>query len=298
MSSISIDKNLSPGEKITFVIDMSFFGYGKKMEFEIEVPNAAPLLSRLNTISLKSEKGPDKDKAKKNFNFSKYAKAGSIGRNNYRLKIYLNSVKQANDLVPGEEVILTSSAPQLAELTGRTFKVIKSNIKKEADNYVHLRVSNNRQPTVNAASVSGTVAEVTATIPTKRYTVSLPENVFKGLIAERIPGRAAAEGMVEDIPVYAFKRFEGNNNASIKRKLMNNGDEINEKVPPNRSDVLDFRGKKSYSRLFDINKEKKFIFYVAIARYIYDGKEWTKQWVQTDSSDKVIWGRALENNKR
>jgi hypothetical protein len=108
----------------------------------------------------------------------------------------------------------------------------------------------------------------------------------------------AKEGMVEDIPVYAFKRFSGSNNASIKRKLMNDGSEINEKVPPDRSDVLDFIGKKSYSRLFEINNEKNFIFYVAIARYIYDGNQWTKQWVQTDSSDRVIWGRALESNKR
>lgn len=295
MSSISIDKPLAPGEKATFIVEMSFFGYSKQMEFELTVPNAAPLLSRVDNIRLESKKGPDKPITPQSFNFSKYAKAEDLsGTNAYRLKIYLNNTKQANKLKPGEEVVLNSSAAQLAQLNGRTFKVIPSNIKKESDNYVHLRVNKAYQPTVTKASASGTLSEITGTIPTKTYTVIIPNKVFKGLISERIPGKAAAEGMVEDIPIYAFKRFSGKNKASIKRKLMMDGSEINEKSPPDRTDVLPFRGKVSYSRSFDIDDEEKFIFYVAIARYIYDGDKWTKQWVQTDSSDNVIWGRAVE----
>ena len=293
MSSISIDKPLSPGQKATFVVDMAFYGYSKKMEFTIEAPNAAPLLSRVDNIVLESKEGPPKDKTKGNYGFSRYEVKSNITNTTfYRLLIKLNNAKVANQLQPGDKINFISSDPKLAALNNKNYEIIKdSNSNK---NYVMLKVNRSDRPTQNIANASGSLQEITGTIKTRRYTVTIPNKVFNGLISERIPGKAAKEGMVEDIPIYAFKRFKDTNKASIKRQLMINENEINEKIPPDRSDVLDFRSKKSYSNLFDLGEKNKFIFYVAIARYIYDGEKWTKQWVQTDSSDNVIWGKAVE----
>lgn len=293
MSSISIDKPLAPGQKANFTIDMTFYGYSKTMEFTIEVPNAAPLLSRVDNIVLENKAGPPKEKTKGNYGFSRYEVKSNISNTTfYRLLIKLNNSKIANQLQPGDKINFISSDPKLAALNNKNYEIIKDS--NSNPRYVMLKVDRSDRPTQNLANASGSLQEITGTIKTRRYTITIPNKVFNGLISERIPGKAAKEGMVEDITIYAFKRFKDTNKASIKRKLMTTGSEINEKTPPDRSDVLDFRGKKSYSRLFDLDEENKFIFYVAIARYIYDGEKWTKQWVQTDSSDRVIWGKAVE----
>jgi hypothetical protein len=291
MSGISIDKNIVPGEKVTFRIDMSFFGYGKTMEFDFIAPNAAPLLSRINNINLKSEKGPEKEKTKGNYSFSKYAKGSSIDSNFYKLKILLNSAKQANQLEPGETINLTSSDAKLAQLNNKNYKVIKDTNKDAR--YVYLRVSNADQPTVNSGTAAGSLQEITGTTKTKKYTVTLPKNVIKGLLAEKLPG-TTKEGMMEDVPIFAYKRFKGSNKTSVKRQLMVNDAEVKDKEPPDRNDVLQYRGKESYFKIFDINDKEKFIFYVAIARYTYDGSVWKKEWVQTNASDEALWGKATE----
>lgn len=297
MSSISIDKPLAPGQKANFTIDMTFYGYSKTMEFTIEVPNAAPLLSRVDNIVLESKEGPPRDKTKGNYGFSRYEVKSNIANTTfYRLLIKMNNAKIANELQPETKINFRSNDPKLAQLNNNDYEIIKDNNSNRR--YVMLKVNRTHRPTQNIANASGSLQEITGTIKTRRYTVTIPNKVFNGLISERIPGRVAKEGMMEDIPVYAFKRFKDTNKASIKRKLMTNGSEINEKIPPDRNDVLDFRGKKSYSNLFDLGEENKFIFYVAIARYIYDGEKWTKQWVQTDSSDNVIWGKAVEKKSK
>lgn len=293
MSSISIDKPLAPGQDATIIISMSFFGYSKDMEFKFKVPKAAPLMSRVDNITLDTKPGTPKEKTKGNYPFSRYEKGSAAGKGYYKLKIKLNKKKDANELVPGELVNLSSSSPALAALNNKNYEIIPDSNKNP--NYVYLRVPNTDQPTANSGAVTGSLQEITGITKTRRYTVTIPSKVFSGLVAERIKGQQAKEGMVEDIPIYAFKRFKNNNTVSVKRKLMNNADEINEKEPPDRNVVASaFIGKRSFSTEFELNGEDKFIFYVAIARYIYDGEKWTKQWLQTDASDRAIWGKAVQ----
>lgn len=295
MSSLSIDKNLDPNKLIRFRVDMSFFGYEKTMEFDFETPNAAPLLSRIENITLKNEKGPEKEKTKGNYGFSKYAKGANIGGSFYKLKILLNSAKQANQLEPGETINFVSSDPKLAQLNNKNFKVIKDTNKDAR--YVFLRVSNSFQPTQASGNASGSLQEITGSVKTRKYTVSIPKEVLDGLVTEVLPGPKRG-GMMEDIPIFAYKRFKGNNSAAVKRKLMVNDNEVNDKNPPDRNDVIKYRGQKSYSSNFTINDKENFIFYVAIARYVYDGETWKKEWVQTNSSDEAIWGKAKEGGKK
>jgi hypothetical protein len=294
MSSLSIDKNLDPNKKITFRVEMSFFGYGKNMEFDFDTPNAAPLLSRIENITLKNEKGADREKTKGNYGFSKYSKGGDIGGGFYKLKILLNSAKQANQLEPGETINFVSSDSKLAQLNNKNFQIIKDTNKDAR--YVYLRVSNSFQPTQANGSASGSLQEITGSIKTRKYTVSIPKEVLDGLVTELLPGPKKG-GMMEDIPIFAYKRFKGNNSAGVKRKLMVNDNEVNDKNPPDRDTVIKYRGQKSYSTNFDINDKENFIFYVAIARYIYNGETWKKEWVQTNSSDEAIWGKAKEGGK-
>lgn len=305
MSAITVDKNLTPGDKVILRIEMSFFGYSKTFEFpDIFIPNAAPLLSRTEGIVLTSSLGPDKPRTKGNYTFTKYAKKENLPKGFYRLKLYMSQVKQANQLVPGEEVTFTSSDPKLAQLNGKTFKVITTQPKKSADEerYVDLMVQNTFVPTVNSSTANGTLSEITGVTKTKKYTVTIPQDIIdKGLITKTKRGLNIKDGDVEDIPIFAYKRYKGKNTANISKKLMMNHDTVNESTPPDRSVVdNEYRGKPSYPTIFEINDKEKFIFYVAIARYIYNAEtnSWSKEWLQTDLSDKAIWGKAVEKSAK
>lgn len=295
MSRISIDKPLTPGQTATFIVDMSFFGYSRQESFKIKVPNAVPLMNKVNNILVTSKRGVDKEKTKGDFAFNRYVKKGNSG-DFYTLAVRLVNPKQANELKPGDEINFKSTDPKLINLNTKNYNVIANNNKNKS--YVYLKVSKLDQPnptSASAANVSGSsLQEITGTVKTRKYTVTLPNKVFNGLIAETIPNEPVTKGMVEDIPIYAYKKFQGKDSASVKRKLLNNNDDINEKEPPNRVDVISFRNKRSYSNEFVVDEEDKFIFYVSIARYIYDGDGWKKQWLQKNASRETIWGKAVE----
>lgn len=295
MSGISIDKNLDAGKKISFRIEMEFFGYSQIKEFELTVPKAAPLLNKIDTITVTKKPGRPNQKTKGNYSFSKYAKGINDG-SFYRLKLLLDSAKQANQLKPGEEVNLSSSDAKLNALNNKNFKVIPDT--NSDPRYVYLRVHENFQPTVvPASSAIGSLQEITGIIPTTNFTVTLPNNVFNNLITELTSTTAPQNGAVEDIPIFAYKRFTGNNSSAVKRKLMINGDNISDKEPPDRDAVLEYRRKKSYSRTFENDQEEKFLFYVAIARYSYKGDVWKKEWLQENKSGEALWGKAVDKTK-
>ena len=294
MSGISIDKNLVPGEKISFRVKMDNAGYTKVVEFDLRVPKAIPLLNKVNNITFIKEQGKPIEKTKGNYAFTKYAKGVNIDNTYYKLKILLNSAKQANQLKPGEEVNLSSSDAKLAQLNNRNFKVLSDTNKDPR--YVYLRVNKNYQPTIAIGSVTGSsLQEITGMIPTTKFTIALPKNIFKNLVTEVdiVPGKPFKEGMIEDIPVFAYKRFTGNNSSEVKRKLLGSNTNISDKTPPNRNDVLIYRGKESYSEVFENNEEEKFIFYISVARYTYNGTDWEKEWLQQTKSGDAIWGRAV-----
>lgn len=294
MSSLSLDKNISPGEEVTIRIDMSLFGFGKTMEFTFTAPNAAPLLNKIDTIRLKSEAGKDKEKTKGNYAFSRYEKGESIDKNFYKLKLLLNSAKQANQLNPGETInLVTPSGGALGQLNSKNFQIIRDTNKN--NKFIYLKVNKTYQPTGSSGAATGTLQEITGTVKTRKYTVTLPDKVFKGLVAQA--KSPLSNGEVEDIPIFAFKRFTKDKSAEVKRKLMcSPSTEISDKEPPERSAIIQYRQVKSYSAEFDIDSEEKFIFYVALARYTYNKQKniWQKEWIQTNASDEVLWGKAFE----
>lgn len=295
MSRISIDKNIQPGQKVTFRVDMEFFGYGKTIEFDFDAPNAAPLMSRVDNIIVKNEAGKDLTKTKGNFAFSFYRKGPNIkNKNTYRLVLRLNNAKEAMELIKGEKVLLTTTSPALSALNNKEFFILAD--ENENPKNVHIEVNQSFQPTGSSGGVTGSLQEVTGIVKTRKYTVNLPKNVVKGLISEK-PSEEIRDGSIEDIPIFAYARFKGNNNTNLKKKLMSNDQEVKEKEPPDRNDILDYRKNlETYSQTFPLTDKNNFIFYVAIARYIYDKKagKWKKQWVQTNSADEVLWGKARE----
>lgn len=293
-SRLNIDKDIVPGDTVSFELDMTLYGEGVSQQFTFTAPNAAPLVSRVSGVRAKINPiVTSKTGNNKNYSFVKYKKIGDLNANYYELLVKLSANKVPGDLAPDDVVKIQSSDATLG-INNVNATVLKRNGARP--NYLFLKVPAASPPTHTSgtyAVTNSTVTEVKKIIKKQDITVSLPKGFLNKLVAEK-PRGTAEDGMMEDVVIYAYKQFTGRNTTAIKKKLMVNDDEVNDKIPPARSDIVAYRGKDSYSKLFTINDKngQKVVCYIAIARYTYDGNNWNGEWVQTDSSDKVIWGKA------
>ena len=291
MSTISIDKDLSAGEEIKFRLEVTLFGETVEDIFDLLVPNAPHLVSKLKGIRAKVE---NKDEYRtgnnKSYGFNKFKKFNEpLSTNRYKFLVVLNANKVPGDLAPEDEVLITCAE---AGFTNVPAVVLPSNSKRK--NYLYLSIHNDYPPSKNLdTNTTGTVVEVKKKIKKKKITVSVPKEFMNSLVSEK-PTSPPKKGNVEDIIIFSYKQFDGPNKSSIKYKLMVDNSEVNLKNAPTRSVVSDYREKSSYSKLFNLNDENgnKIICYIAIARYTYDGENWNGEWLQTNSSDEVIWGKA------
>lgn len=293
-TTLNIDKDLVPGSSIKFEVNMSMYGEeSDDLLIPMNVPKACPLVNKLKGIDVKIE---NREKIKtgnnRSFGFSKFKKKEDISANRYKLLVVLDANKVPGSLDTDDEVQLSCADAFGASQPLGT--ILGSHRSKK--NYLYLSVSKSDYPLVDLdTSTTGTVTEVKKKIKVKNVTISVPQKFMDGLVAEKPPG-SAKKGMVEDIIIFAYKQFEGKNKTSIKHKLMVNDDPVNAKNPPARSDIIDYRGKKSYSKDFIINDEngRNVIGYIAVARYTYDGESWQGEWLQKDSNKNVLWGKAVK----
>lgn len=302
MNNINIDKNISPGDSITFRVTMEFYGFAETAEFDFIAPKACPQLNKLNNVFF--EKGKPRDTKINNgtFNFTKYKKLEDIGGilgDSYRIKVYMENQKSANELNPGEIVILRSTNAKLTNLKNRECQVIKSNTNNDNPKIVHLKVKKIYQP--NPASgvqevTNSQLEEKNKTVKEQRIKITPPDVVFNGLV-KKTSAQEVKKGDVEDIIIYAYKQFEGKNSANAKRKLMINDADVNENRPPERETVLIHRKGKSYARDFKLEDKKNILCYISIARYVYNGEKWVGDWVQQNKLGQAIWARAVPKEK-
>ncbi len=290
MSTISIDKDLSPNDKVKFRLELTIFGEEVDEEFELKVPAAPHLVSKLKGISASVEnKDEYRTGTNKSYGFSKYKKKENISSSRYKLLLVLNRDRVPSELSTEDDVLINCAEAGFTNVPA----VILPN-ESSRKNYLYLSVSRTNQPSANIdTNTTGTVTEIKKRIKKRKITVSVPESFLKSLVSEK-PTTPPEKGNVQDIIIFAYKQFNGPNNSSVKYKLMSNDDEINLKNPPPRSSVQEDIQKRSKDKLFTINDENgnKVVCYIAVARYTYNGDEWKGEWLQTNESGQVIWGRA------
>jgi hypothetical protein len=292
MSNISLDKNLVPGQEVEILLRMTIFGEEVEDTIKIPVPQAPPLVNKLKDIKLKIE---NRDKYvvgnNKTFNFNKFKKfTTELSKTRYKFLMVLTNPKAVGDLAADDDIIINCAEAGFTNVQG---VVLPGNSKKK--NYVYASISKNNLPLKNLdTNTSGTIQEYKKKIKIRDVTVELPDSLIKSLVSEK-PTPSPQKGNVQDIVIFIFKQFSGPNKSSIKYKIMD-GDEkvIDLKNPPPRSDVVEFIGKKSHKKSFILNDEKgeKILCYIAIARYINNGTGWSGEWLQTNESNNVIFGRA------
>lgn len=289
MSKISIDKNLTPGKKVSFELELTIFGETLSRNIDLYVPDAPPLANKQSdklklTVENKDEYSTGNNKS---YGFNKFKKfTPNISSTRYKFLVILNSDKIPGDLSPEDDVLITCAE---AGFTNVPAVVLPSDSKRK--NYLYLSISTANQPSKTSdTSTVGTVTEEKKRIKKRKITVNAI--CFNGtLVSKSTPLR---KGSVEDIIVFAYKQFDGENKSSIKYKLMEDDSEISLKTPPIRSKVINDRGRYTKTKMFQLNDEKgnKVLCFVAIARYTYNGENWKGEWLQTNEENNVIWGRV------
>jgi hypothetical protein len=182
-----------------------------------------------------------------------------------------------------------------------TATIYASNISNnKTGSYIDLRVSNTYQPTQTSGTANKTndyLKESTGRKKQRRYTVQIPDaEVFQKLIDAKENTTGEPSWIVRDVPIYAYRNYDGKIKSSDKLLSMLNDSEISLKIPPEYS--LNLRQnflQKSFTRVFDIGDKPSYIFYVAIARYIKKGENWTGEWLQTGSSGNPFWSKAVKS---
>lgn len=293
MSNISIDKNLNPGSEEDFELELTLFGETISRVFGLKVPNAPLLASKQSekiklTVENKDEYKTVDNNNNKEYTFNKFKKFTiNISPTRYKFLVILNANKVPGDLAAEDDVVITCAAAGFNQVPA---VVLPSDSGRS--NYLYLSISTSNQPSKNQDnSTVGTVKEIKKRI--KRRKITIDASVFKNTLVSEV-STPPKKGSVEDIIVFAYKQFDGENKASIKYKLMSDDSEINLKTPPQRSSVVQYRGQYTTSKLFQLNDQNgnKILCFVAIARYIYDGEKWKGDWLQTNEQGDVIWGRA------
>lgn len=297
MSNLVVD-NINSEDKVNFYIEAEFFDDNVTSPIlSFQTPKAAPLMHKV-PIFVQSRSAPWESIVSdtKEVNFRKFVKR-DLDSNYYMLVLTIGDQEDRGQVSKDDYVRLVSDDPELSDLNGDRFKVLFSDLTSTKKTYqVKLRVGNSKTLNVDSGFVTPETSYLNVEegrIKRQNFTISVPQDtVFNNLVSVRYPETGTLESSVRDVLIFAYKQYETNAGA-IPKKLMSNDAEVTSDPPPDWSDVKDeFFGKLSYSKTFSVRGATNFIFYVAIARYIYKDGKWTGRWLQKNSNNNPIWGRA------
>jgi hypothetical protein len=302
MSQLNL-KKLQPGDTVSFVVEGSIFEHiARSAAISLRVPTAAPLMSKVTTtysppvtVYTNVYNGGDQ------FGFTRFQKAGTLGSSHYRLRLYFDTKKPKNQLSNGDIVRIRTTTSTVAPLNGIEATVYSSGIaNNKVGSYIDLKVSNSYQPTQNSGSTNQSndyLKESTGRKKQKKYTIQIPDApVFQKLINVKEKTTGVSSWAIRDIPIYAYRNYDGQIKSGDKLLSMLDNSEIDFKKPPEYSLSLEENFLvKSYTRTFDIGDKPSYMFYVAIARYTKKNGQWDREWLQTNSSNKPFWSKAVKN---
>jgi hypothetical protein len=305
MSKLVIPR-LSPKSDIKFCLTGEVFEENPiSSTFVIKVPPACPLINK-TAIQLKVTSAPPIYTANgsKEFKFGGYKKFTYTKSGFYKFRIRLTTVKDRGSLKAGDTArIFVDGTTGLSALNANVFTIISSGPSPTGDAYVvDFEIPNSFviTSTYGFANPNAYVREVTVKNERKTFQISLQkQEVFDQLIDIKNPATGTPRLVVKDMPIYAFKNYDKENSAKLPKKLLLNFDEINEETPPAYTIAMRdaYLAGTSYSKMLRSDENPNFIFYVAIARYKFANNKWTGEWLQKNSDNKAIWGKAILSGK-
>ena len=294
-----IVKNLQPSEKTKILLEGTLFGFSARTAaVEITAPPACP---RMNVVKTEYTPVPGKEKKTtgNTFGFNRYIKGVTEG-SSYSLILYFSTKTAKSNLKVGDKIVITAGDAGISTLNNKTVQVIANGILTDGGSFIKLRVPTSfgvPSPTKKSVSSStNSVKEFEGMVSNNKFTVSIPnEEVFQKLINAKQNVSGVSDWIVRDIPIYAYRNYDGKIRAQDKLLLMFNDEEINDSAPPTHSlQKEEALLVPSYSVKWLVKEKPNYNFYVTIARYTKKNGEWKGEWLQVNSAKKPIWSKAVK----
>ena len=304
-----IVKNLQPSEKTKILLEGTLFGFSARTAaVEITAPPACP---RMNVVKTEYTPVPGKEKKTtgNTFGFNRYIKGVTEG-SSYSLILYFSTKTAKSNLKVGDQIVITAGDAGISTLNNKTVQVIANGILTDGGSFIKLRVPTSfgvPSPTKKSVSPStNSVTEFDGMVSNNKFTVTIPnEEVFQKLINAKQNVSGVSDWIVRDIPIYAYRNYDGKIRAQDKLKLMFNPsssntpgtEEIKDSAPPAWSpEKQDALLVPSYSAKWLVQEKPNYNFYVTIARYTKKNGEWKGEWLQVNSAKKPIWSKAVKSS--
>ena len=294
-----IVKNLQPSEKTKILLEGTLFGFSARTAaVEITAPPACP---RMNVVKTEYTAVPGKEKKTtgNTFGFNRYIKGVTEG-SSYSLILYFSTKTAKSNLKVGDKIVITAGDAGISTLNNKTVQVIANGILTDGGSFIKLRVPTSfgvPSPTKKSVSPStNSVTEFDGMVSNNKFTVTIPnEEVFQKLINAKQNVSGVSDWIVRDIPIYAYRNYDGKIRAQDKLLLMFNDEEINDSAPPTHSlQKEEALLVPSYSVKWLVKEKPNYNFYVTIARYTKKNGEWKGEWLQVNSAKKPIWSKAVK----
>ena len=296
-----IVKNLQPSEKTKILLEGTLFGFSaRSAAVEITAPPACPRMNVVKT-TYTVEAGKEKKTTGNTFGFNRYIKGVTEG-SSYSLILYFSTTIAKRNLKVGDRIVIIADDSGISTLNGKIVQVIANGILTNGGSFIKLRVPEDfgvPSPTKKSVSSStNSVKEFEGMVSNKKFTVSIPnEEVFQKLINAKQNVSGASDWIVRDIPIYAYRNYNGNIRAQDKLLLMFNNEEIKDSGPPEYSlQKEEALLVPSYSVKWLVKEKPNYNFYVTIARYTKKNGEWKGEWLQVNSAKKPIWSKAVKSS--
>jgi len=293
-------KNLEPSEKTKILLEGNMFGFSaRSAAIEITAPPACPRMNIVKT-SYKVDPGKIRKLTGNEFGFYRYAKGATIG-NSYKLRFFFLSKTPKRNLNVGDRIRILAADSGISFLNGQVLKIIANGILTTGNSFIEIQVpSSLGNPSPSQKSVSSStnsVKEFDGMVSVNKFTVSIPnQEVFQKLINAKEKSSGVSDWVVRDIPIYAYRNYDGKIKAQDKLLLMFNDEEIKDSQPPTytlqKEEALLV---PSHSITWEVKEKPNYNFYVAIARYTKKNNEWKGEWLQVNSAKKPIWSRAVKS---
>lgn len=294
-------KNLQPSEKTRILLEGTLFGFSaRSVAVDITAPTACPRMNIVKT-TYTAVPGKEKKTTGNTFGFYRYIKGATEGTN-YNLTLYFSTKTAKRNLKVGDRVVITAGDSGISTLNNKIVQVVANGILTDGGSFIKVRVPTSfgvPSPTKKSVSSStNSVKEFDGMVSNNKFTVTIPnEEVFQKLVNAKQNVSGVSDWIVRDIPIYAYRNYDGKIKAQDKLLSMFNDEEIKDDAPPEWSQAKqDAFLVPSYSVKWVVKENPNYNFYVTIARYTKKNGQWKGEWLQVSAAKKPIWSRAVKSS--
>jgi hypothetical protein len=290
VSSYSDGSLLRPTDAVRFRIrSLEFEQPIESTTIKFEVPQWSARIDSVDATYTKSDSLIIKYNTNNEYRILSFARYNIPNTQDKRLLLRLTT--EPKNVTVGNTILLTASSGSLLNgANTQEFRVIKSTKNNTVTTPATTGAKN-----IDIRIADGVIGSTSGTVnPNSNSIITKIDKIQRTTIVSAItqPDKLSLinQDNVKDILIFTYTRTTDNPNATEQKYLlMGPGQtQVSESSPPQYSSVSSMIGKIATTFETDDINLPIFNIYVAIARYVNNGNNWTGSWLQTENGN-AIW---------